>query len=183
MNRGGVGEAISPVVAIVCHLWYTPYMDEVETAWAAGLFEGEGSATLRRSGTSAVLMLSMTDQDVVVRFAEWAGVGSVTERRRGQPHHKDQWTWQVGGWADVVDVIDRLLPFMGQRRSERLTEVRAGVWRDSRYCKRGKGPHLVAEVGTVTNGKGTSTCAGCQQDRWARGQARRKRTAPSNETT
>jgi len=48
---------------------------ETEIAWAAGLFEGEGSIT--QSGGILHLRLKMTDESVVRRFEEAVRYGEV----------------------------------------------------------------------------------------------------------
>ena len=44
-----------------------------EIAWAAGLFEGEG--TITQSGGRLYVRLKMTDESIVLRFAEIARFG------------------------------------------------------------------------------------------------------------
>src|SRR5689334_22543771 len=99
---------------------------EAEIAWAAGLFEGEGSATLATRGYHPMLSLSMTDRDVVERFAEVVGIGSVTLKKRGKRHWKDQWMWQAGGIAALNHVIGLFLPWVGERRRTQLLAVLDG---------------------------------------------------------
>jgi hypothetical protein len=85
-----------------------------EIAWAAGLFEGEGSCygTVRsdRYNTRRIRMnLRMTDQDVVERFAKVVGVGSVYGpiqhvRASDGVRLKDVYEWGTGSWHVVVDL-------------------------------------------------------------------------------
>ena len=100
-------------------------------AWAAGLFEGEGSIVLRRNtttgGVELRLLMNMTDQDVVERFGAVVGCGLVrpVKRCRSIPEHwKDQWRWTAVG-LDAYELLQRLLPYLGNRRSERATEALA----------------------------------------------------------
>ena len=100
-------------------------------AWAAGLFEGEGTVVSfggRKHQRS--LALSMTDEDVVLRFAAVIGVGKIygpygyassTSRRR--EHHKQYWRWSVSDKDGVAIAAKMLLPFLGQRRSAKLKEA------------------------------------------------------------
>lgn len=68
---------------------------EAEIAWAAGLFEGEGSFCVnRRNGNRPRATMSMTDLDVMERFLEIVGVGKISKIGRKQKgHHKDAWQW------------------------------------------------------------------------------------------
>ena len=80
--------------------------------WAAGLFEGEGSIT--NSGIYPKLYLAMTDKDVVDEFMSFIGIGKIHVRDRAP--HQTQYAWQVTG-AQIRPVLERLLPYLGQRRS------------------------------------------------------------------
>ena len=100
-------------------------------AWAAGLFEGEGSIVsfgVRKHQRS--LTLAMTDEDIVLRFAATIGVGKIygpygyassTSRRR--EHHKQYWRWSVSDKEGVIAAVSALLPFMGARRKAKMVEA------------------------------------------------------------
>lgn len=105
-------------------------MPDIEVAWAAGLFEGEGCFVhlkpqpkdrFARFGMS----LQMCDEDIVRRFAEIAGFGSVgtlatpsMETRQRKP----AWRWR--GYGVKAEAFARLLqPHFGVRRSGRMEEI------------------------------------------------------------
>ena len=90
-------------------------MTDPRIAWAAGLFEGEG--TITTSQKWPVLALSMTDRDVVKRFYDIIGCGYLYEIPARQAHHKPQLKWKVGSASDVRNVLNKLLPFFGDRRA------------------------------------------------------------------
>ena len=87
----------------------------IETAWMAGLFEGEGNIQIETWRTK--LRLKMTDKDVVERFAKYANCGTVKFVPRQKPHWKDQWLWSVSKKADVIRLLSDMLPFFGERRA------------------------------------------------------------------
>jgi hypothetical protein len=100
-------------------------MREVDAAWAAGLFEGEGCITAqRRPGGGEFLRplmsLQMTDADIVHRFHKIVGVGNV--RIQEHSHKKQLWHWQTGAIDDVRHVIRLLAPWLGERRLARAQE-------------------------------------------------------------
>lgn len=103
--------------------------DDREIAWAAGLFEGEGCFTVSLSQgkyASPRVKLRSTDEDVVRRFHSIMGLGAVREepyfsRKSG---YKTQWEWYARS-SEVIRAIDLLLPWMGERRTQRAKEVRA----------------------------------------------------------
>ena len=106
---------------------------DVEIAWAAGLFEGEGCISTTKhelkSGTHLYIKmsLSMTDFDVVEKFARIVGAGNLTPKRRGQEHWKDQLQWQCGSRTECTRILFMLAPHFGTRRRERMTEVLLGA--------------------------------------------------------
>lgn len=99
---------------------------ESEIAWAAGLFEGEGSFT--RSAKSFVLMsLRMTDRDVVEHFAQVVGIGNVysvhDERER-----KPLFSWQLGAQTEVKRITKMFWPWLHERRQEQYIKAFLGWW-------------------------------------------------------
>ena len=101
-------------------------------AWAAGIFEGEGSITIRtlrphnRERHPAVIMqMNMTDEDVVREFFRIVEVGTL----RG-PYHspsrgskrKPIWFWSAAG-KDVKPLLQQFLPYLLSRRTVRALEA------------------------------------------------------------
>ncbi len=98
-------------------------------AWAAGLFEGEGSFHLRRMRENRRSVhlhaaLVTTDHDVILRFAEVVGVGRLGDVRQRRPHHKQQWAWRANG-SDVELLYELIGPWLGERRQRRYAEILA----------------------------------------------------------
>ena len=113
---------------------------EQETAWFAGVFEGEGSVYLRKfvRGKAKTLhvhgsfAIEMTDEDVIQRVLEITGVGSVRECCPRGLGKKTTWRWQVQGREGFIKVADMLRPFLGQRRLAKLWEVESKLtWREA----------------------------------------------------
>lgn len=94
-----------------------------DMAWAAGLFEGEGNIQLtadkRREGVwLRWLGLGMTDEDVVRRFRDVVGAGSIYFRPRPakHPNWKDCWYWQTAQWLEIERILEAFMPYFGERR-------------------------------------------------------------------
>ena len=99
---------------------------DVERAWAAGLFEGEGCfstvRSLRSHGRVALrASLGMTDEDTVRRFHAIVGVGAIHVRHRAGV--KSHWIWQVHTIEGFRHVFGLLEPWLGDRRRARATEL------------------------------------------------------------
>jgi len=103
-------------------------MTKNKIAWAAGLFEGEGSITLlhpsRYHKPRPVLELQMTDFDIVRRFKKAVKVGCLCFRkRRLTKSGKRVAIWSTACKADVRKLLKLFLPYFGIRRRKRAKEV------------------------------------------------------------
>jgi hypothetical protein len=102
-----------------------------ELAWAGGLFEGEGCFYLQVNKTGqprSKAVLSMTDEDVVRRFASAVGLGKVLgPYRHRQPQYKAHWDWCVTGLEDVQAIAAMLWQGLGVRRRARAVQVLDGT--------------------------------------------------------
>jgi hypothetical protein len=91
-------------------------------AWAAGLFEGEGWIYLSNKDVRRTeIGVEMCDEDVVRRFYEVIGVGSVTVRRHTET--QDVFSWRTSELWEVAHVLQTLRPFMGTRRGRKADEA------------------------------------------------------------
>ncbi len=100
----------------------------------AGLLEGEGSFTLgaeggRTSGPKVrqiQITCGMTDEDTIDKLHRTIGIGNVYKERRKDPrraHAKQMYIFQASKRADVVPVMQAILPHMSERRSKRIQEI------------------------------------------------------------
>lgn len=103
-----------------------------EIAWAAGLYEGEGSVSVHRPGKSGSpapqLKIGMTDEDVVRRVCGIVGLGKVYgpyQPPPAGPGRKPLWVWVVTSWDNVEAVWALFAPWLGIRRGEQFLRVLA----------------------------------------------------------
>jgi len=97
-----------------------------EIAWAAGLFEGEGSIT--QSGGHVRLSLTMTDEEPIRRFVKIVRRGAVYgpyayERWADGHERKPFWTWVCYDRAEARVTIEHLAPWLSTRRLARAHEL------------------------------------------------------------
>jgi hypothetical protein len=99
----------------------TTHWTRENLAWVGGLFEGEGSIYPKKNRLS----LSSTDRDVVYRFAEIVGVGSIREHapRAQQLGKKTQWTWTLNRQVHAQAVLAAIWPWLGARRKQKAVEL------------------------------------------------------------
>jgi hypothetical protein len=96
---------------------------DADAAWAAALFDGEGSCGWRKTGAAMVILMS--DKDLIDRFQAIVGVGTVWPDRRSKlkPHYKDLWRWTACAEADVFKVVEMIWPWLGERRREQVGKM------------------------------------------------------------
>ena len=78
--------------------------NQVNLAWAAGLFDGEGSVTYKKykekkkNGTydcwRIAMEVAMTDEATIRVLHDILKVGTVNEKPRDKTGHKMQWRWR-----------------------------------------------------------------------------------------
>ncbi len=110
-------------------------VSELEWAWIAGLFEGEGSIIKRTKSPGYNLVLSMSDKDVVERLHSFVG-GHLYVVPPRQSHHKVQYRWELFNRLEVGLVLTKILPYLGERRTAKAVE--AITWCYSKPLPRGR---------------------------------------------
>lgn len=96
-----------------------------DLAWAAGLFEGEGCFSTRRTGRpdrSLTAAIKSIDPDTLPRFQKIVRVGNVTGPHRYK-RKKPVWYWQVGSFEGVQHVMASLWAWLSARRRARVIEL------------------------------------------------------------
>lgn len=106
-----------------------------ELAWVAGVFEGEGTLTYRTySGTGRkqiTLRVVMTDKDIIERLCAITGVGHVygpyvsKNLKKDGTSRKPSYQWAITKQPDVIEVIDALNEWFGERRQAKVTEIKS----------------------------------------------------------
>jgi hypothetical protein len=100
-----------------------------EIAWAAGLFEGEGTIT-QNSGV-VNLRVTSTDGDVLDRFAEVVGAGKVygsyVYTRPDGCKRKPFYVWVCQGSA-IEDVVRMLVIWLSPRRLKQAQDHGLSPW-------------------------------------------------------
>jgi hypothetical protein len=94
-----------------------------ETAWVAGILEGEGCWTVSRSTQGRWwVAVRMTDEDVILKLQRLTGVGRISPAR-GRPEHKMAWAWQVSVQSHREWLTLKVWPWLGMRRRARIREL------------------------------------------------------------
>lgn len=105
-------------------------VDREQLAWAAGLFEGEGTFSTRNGKNGGkrdrglVAKLKMADEDVVRKFYNTIGTGHMTG-----PYpcdgagRKPLWIWQTGSFEGVQHTMISLYEWLQSRRRLKILEL------------------------------------------------------------
>lgn len=113
-------------------------MRATDVAWAAGLFEGEGSFCCYRVRNGVYLRVSLqtTDRDVLERFAEIVACGKITQIRPDprRPDAKTIFQWQAYGDDHFRDILTLFEDQLGQRRKQRAHELLSMPRPQTRRC-------------------------------------------------
>lgn len=100
---------------------------EIELAWAAGFFEGEGCVTYGGTSTGyayAKATIGTTDPDVLLKFQRAVGMGKIYgPYEQKNKRHKVFWVWNLHGRDKVLQLQELLWPWLGQRRQEQFRTV------------------------------------------------------------
>jgi hypothetical protein len=158
---------------------------KTEIAWAAGLFEGEGSMriTTSRNARCAVLVLGMTDLDVVRKFQAVVASGTVRGPVKRQPGRKPFYVVEVAQRPVVKRTLEAFLPWFGERRAAKARELLAHIEAlDERAAHRTRfhtcGHPRSEETSYVNPKTGYATCVVCKR-RKGRERMRLKRQDPA----
>ena len=82
----------------------------------AGFYEGEGCID-RTSRYGYRITIVNTDLDVLEKFKEFAGCGTINLMKKYQPHHKTAWRYRISDKFNVKRIFELMLPWLGYRRA------------------------------------------------------------------
>jgi hypothetical protein len=100
--------------------------DPGEIGYLAGLLDGEGTLTVRRNGAGG----KWKTHEVVIfnndfRLMDWlAGMGGTIYRRENRATslgRATQFAWQVRRQADVIVLLETLLPYLKIKRAKAIS--------------------------------------------------------------
>lgn len=105
--------------------------DKIDIAWAAGLYEGEGTChsgygTYRskagkkydRKTPTYQLRIGMTDIEPLERFKDTFGFGLINGPYQSSKSTKDLWVFSVTGYEKTQAILAAVWPWLSPRRQE-----------------------------------------------------------------
>jgi hypothetical protein len=111
-------------------------------AWAAGVYEGEGTTGLYGDPPKPRLQVLMRDRDVVEEIRSALG-GKVRGPCPQRGNRAPLWMWACETHADIRDALEAMWPWLGERRQLQAQPVLDYLRRlDARSCACGCGVSL-----------------------------------------
>jgi hypothetical protein len=106
-------------------------LKETDIAWIAGLLEGEGyfgidnrskdRYEVSNTPPAPFIKISMVDEDIIERLSQLLDKSYFSPTRKTVTG-KQVYTLHLGEKEKVLFVLQKILPYMGVRRGERITE-------------------------------------------------------------
>lgn len=98
-------------------------LGQAEIGWIAGIYEGEGSCTLKGK-RSLTIEIQMTDHDVLERLHALLGIGVLKNpiQRHVYKNSKPVTRFWITS-SDAVSFLELVMPWLGRRRKERAEEA------------------------------------------------------------
>lgn len=114
----------------ICGAEFVKAKSPRSVAWAAGLFEGEGSITIRtprkanrEKKPQVQLQLASTDADTIPAFQATLGVGKVYGPYGPyQKNRQAHWRWDAYG-DEAKKALQQMLPYLFSRRRAKAEEA------------------------------------------------------------
>jgi hypothetical protein len=145
-------------------------MTKIDLAWAAGLFDGEGSIFVsshrgRPDCVTLSLAIQMTEVDPIERFASIFGL---KHRFAGLTKtEKEIWTVTTSTESKVKEIFKALYPYLSEHKriqGDKAIKARddytsQSSWHNKEICKHG---HKMTEENTYIDKRGYNTCRACR---------------------
>ena len=95
-------------------------MTDLEAAWLAGFFDGEGCLYVRKGGLEWSITVTNTDLPSLEKCFKTTGVGHIYDKKV-QGARKKTYQWQVYRKAHVRAVLESVRPFItNEEKTEKI---------------------------------------------------------------
>jgi len=94
--------------------------------WFAGLYEGEGC--IGYASRALFMTIGSNDEDVLKEIVKLLKCGKVRKKYLPtNPNHNQQYVWTLHRRNDVLNVVNKILPYMGLRRTQQILRAIKGL--------------------------------------------------------
>ncbi len=102
-------------------------MNEVDAAYAAGLYEGEGSTSFSdKANRRLTVEIGMTDREPLDRFArifDWHVLGPYKNKSSLRKSHKPWYKFRAQSYDGAMKIVTAIWPYLSPRRKGQITEA------------------------------------------------------------
>jgi hypothetical protein len=143
-------------------------LTETDIAWIAGLLEGEGyfgidnrskdTYKVSKTPPAPFIKISMVDEDIIQRLSKLLDKSYFSPSRK-TVKGKQVYTLHIAEKEKVLFILQKILPYMGVRRGERITECISHLQTWKEWVESG-GRSEMAKLGYDARLKKYGTCAG-----------------------
>jgi hypothetical protein len=142
-------------------------LTETDIAWIAGLLEGEGyfgidnrqrNHKVSKTPPAPFIKISMVDEDIIRRLSKLLDKSYFSPSRK-TVKGKQVYTLHIGEKEKVLFILEKILPYMGERRSERIKECISHLQTWKEWVENG-GRSEMAKLGYNARLEKYGTCAG-----------------------
>lgn len=106
--------------------------DQLQIAYLAGLFDGEGTITLLRHNRNEfkgpVMSMTSTTHNLLVLCQKSLG-GDIQTQKVYKSHHKPSWSWRVRGNA-ALNAIAKLYPYLQEPEKKRRMQLILSTYKE-----------------------------------------------------
>jgi hypothetical protein len=140
---------------------------ETDIAWIAGILEGEGyfgidnrkrNYKVSESPPAPFIKISMTDEDIIQRLSKLLDKSYFSPSRKTVTGKK-VYTLHIGEKEKLLFILQKILPYMGVRRGERIRECLFHLQAWGKWVENG-GRSRMSKVGYEARLKKYGTCSG-----------------------
>jgi O-phosphoseryl-tRNA(Cys) synthetase len=97
-------------------------LDQTDSAYIAGLIDGEGTVTLSRRHSNEnrqlVVSISNTDRPLLEYVLSTVGAGKITGKRVSQPHHTPSFTYTISN-RQALALLNQTFPYIKTYKAKR----------------------------------------------------------------
>lgn len=121
---------------------------ETELAWAAGFFDGEGTAgcylhnksklSVQDERYCARMTIGQSDPEVLIRFQSAVGVGNVRGPYKYAYNKTPLWCWSLAKIGEIKIASGAIFPYLSSIKQQQLTQAIEDFeyWKETRELRK-----------------------------------------------
>jgi hypothetical protein len=107
----------------------------INWAYVAGFFDGEGNLHMDKHTSTVQLRFDNTCLEAIEKIREYIKCGTISNRGRQKPHHKDRYRLTIANHLDVLHLLERMMPYLIVKKvaaQEMVSYIKGRKWRRQR---------------------------------------------------